>query len=570
MGGKTKSQRKREKNKAIAEAYQKLKADYGILLREITSLKQQNDPTYNGGQSDYSICNPTYNGDQSGYSICDPTDNGGQSGYSICDPTDNGGQSGYSICDPTDNGGQSGYSICDPTDNGGQSRYSICDPIDNGGQSGYFIHDPTYNGGRSGYCIWNHVDNGSQSGQSSSSICDPTYGTRYKPKPPQLCPRFPEHREILSLDAGFAQTPVLREIFSFRDYIASPQDIHQEMKRFGVDLEVIASKIAPSVVAVSSFYGSKIKFDCSGLIIHWSSSEKEAIILTSAKLLYYPKGSEVEFHLIVRMADGTLLLAKEDHVDYYYNLLTLKVKPVVEPEVVDLRSRQAGIVDGMNVISFGRSLLTFTLYGDRGKLSEYPPSFGCYELSATNCGIPEIGEGGPLVNDEGYVVGINFFGHYRCAQALPTPTILSCLEMWKSFSTVLRPWFGIRVIDVKEYRKLVSNPGKELDASNRDLSVSVKEVHEGSVAYKNNVKSGDKVATLNGTKIETVKQYSQLLSEASRAATACESGHRLMAVINPFDRPTDDIIIEANNISVDDKRFSSCWPLLVSDDWDNC
>ena len=180
--------------------------------------------------------------------------------------------------------------------------------------------------------------------------------------------------------------------------------------------------------------------------------------------------------LIVRMADGTLLLAKEDHVDYYYNLLTLKVKPVVEPEVVDLRSRQAGVVDGMKVISFGRSLLTSTLYGDRGKLFEYPPSFGCYELSATDCGIREIGEGGPLVNDAGYVVGINFFGHYRCAQALATPTILSCLEMWKSFSTVLRPWFGISVTDVKQYRKLVSNPGKELDASNRDLSVFVKEV----------------------------------------------------------------------------------------------
>ncbi|WOG95716.1 hypothetical protein DCAR_0415043 [Daucus carota subsp. sativus] len=559
MGGKTKSQRKREKNKAIAEAYQKLKADYEILLREFTSLKQQNDHTYNGGQSLLIITtknDPPYNGGQSLLIITTKNDspyNGGQSG---CD------QSGYSMCDPTDNGGQSGYSICDPIDNGGrcgQSGYSICDPIDNGsrcGQSGYSICDP--------------IDNGSRCGQSSYSICDPTYGDRYKPKPPQLCPRFPEQREILSLDVGFAQTPVLREIFSFWDYIASPQDIHQEMKRFGVDLEVISSKIAPSVVAVSSFYGSKIKFDCSGLIIHWSSSEKEAIILTSAKLLYYPKGSEVEFHLIVRMADGTLLLAKEDHVDYYYNLLTLKVKPVVEPEVVDLRSRQAGVVDGMKVISFGRSLLTSTLYGDRGKLFEYPPSFGCYELSATDCGIREIGEGGPLVNDAGYVVGINFFGHYRCAQALPTPTILSCLEMWKSFSTVLRPWFGIRVIDVKQYRKLVSNPGKELDASNRDLSVSVEEVHEGSVAYKYNVKSGDKVVTLNGTKIETVKQYSQLLSEASRAATTCESGHRLMAVINPFDRPTDDIIIEADNISVDDKRFSSCWPLLVSDDWDNC
>lgn len=96
------------------------------------------------------------------------------------------------------------------------------------------------------------------------------------------------------------------------------------------------------------------------------------------------------FQLIVRMADGTLLLAKEDHVDYYYNLLTLKVKPIVEPEVVDLRSRQAGVVDGMEVISLGRCFLASTLYHSRGKLSEYPPYFGCCELSKTDCGIPEV------------------------------------------------------------------------------------------------------------------------------------------------------------------------------------
>ncbi|KAK1381426.1 hypothetical protein POM88_028170 [Heracleum sosnowskyi] len=389
---------------------------------------------------------------------------------------------------------------------------------------------------------------------------------RYKP---ELCPRFPEQRETLSLDAGFAQTRVLKELLCYQDFIAYPVHIADEMDNFGLDLGVVSSKIAPSVVAVSSFFGTKKKFDCSGLVIHWSSSEKEATILTSAKLLYYPKDSGVEFHLIVRMADGTLLLAKEEHVDYYYNLLTLKVKPIVEPEVVDLRSRQTDAVDGMKVISLARSFFTSTLYDSSGKLNECLPYFGCCELLTADCGIREIGEGGPLVTDARYVVGINFFGYSQCVHPLPTPTILSCLEMWKSFSTVVRPWFGIRVFDVIQRCKQLSVPGNEVDASNRDLYVFVQKVYEGSVAHKNNIKSRDIVATLNRTKIETVKQYSQLFSEASRAATACDSGHRLMAVINPVDRPTDDVIIEADYLSVDDKRFSSCWPVFDGHDWVN-
>ncbi|KAK1385411.1 hypothetical protein POM88_023146 [Heracleum sosnowskyi] len=335
------------------------------------------------------------------------------------------------------------------------------------------------------------------------------------------------------------------------------------------DFGVVSSKIAPSVVAVSSFFGTEKKFDCSGLVIHWSSSEKEATILTSAKLLYYPKDSGVEFHLIIRMADGTLLLAKEEHVDYYYNLLTLKVKPIVEPEVVDLRSRQTDVVDGMKVISLARSFFTSTLYDSSGNLNECLPYFGCCELLTADCGIPEIGEGGPLVTDAGYVVGINFFGYSQCVHPLPTPTILSCLEMWKSFSTVVRPWFGIKVFDVIQRCKRLSVPGNEVDASNRDLYVFVQKVYEGSVAHKNNIKSRDIVATLNETKIQTVKHYSQLCSEASRAATACDSGHHLMAVINPVDRPTDDVIIEADYLSVDDKRFSGCWPVFDGHDWVN-
>lgn len=109
--GKTKSQRRREKNKAIAESYKLLKAKYEILLVEIESLKQQVLFLFN--LSPIICCKinfinlspivclllihnyiliittkkniPTFD-HQSGYSIWNPTHNGGQSGYSIWNP----------------------------------------------------------------------------------------------------------------------------------------------------------------------------------------------------------------------------------------------------------------------------------------------------------------------------------------------------------------------------------------------------------------------------------------------------------------------------------------------------
>lgn len=91
------------------------------------------------------------------------------------------------------------------------------------------------------------------------------------------------------------------------------------------------------------------------------------------------------FQLIVRMTDGTLLLAKEDYVDYYHNVLTLKVKSTVELKVYDLRSKQAEIVKGMNVIALGRNFDTYSLVDNNGNLNQEYPSFGCDELLRSSC-----------------------------------------------------------------------------------------------------------------------------------------------------------------------------------------
>ncbi|WOH02566.1 hypothetical protein DCAR_0521955 [Daucus carota subsp. sativus] len=386
----------------------------------------------------------------------------------------------------------------------------------------------------------------------------------------ELCLRFPqtqfdptvfkEIQDFYSFKPSASH--ILNEISSCPDLDISTASVNNE------DLGVVYSEIAPSVVSVCAFDGVERKWHCSGLVIHWSLTDNEATILTSAKVLFKPKDPEFKFHLIIRMGDGTVLFGKEDQVDFYHNLLTLKVKSKVELEVLDLRSRQAQIVHGMEVISLGRSFYSSCLYDSFGNLYEEHPNFGCDELLKSSCGIREICEGGPLVTRDGYVVGINFFGDHPCAHPLPTPIILSCLEMWKSFRMIVRPWFGIRLIDMNQLSKEVSNHVRKFfNISTLKSHVFVKEVFMGSVARKSNVRRYDSVATVNGIRIESYKQYSQLLSEASRAATSCDSSQRLVAVINPFDCRTEDISIEAEYVSVDDGRLYDCWPAAKVEEW---
>lgn len=85
------------------------------------------------------------------------------------------------------------------------------------------------------------------------------------------------------------------------------------------------------------------------------------------------------------MVDGTLFLAKEDYVDYYHNLLTLRVKSTLELKVLDLRPRQADIVEGMNVIALGRDFDTRLLLDYSGKLNLEYPYYGCDELLRSTC-----------------------------------------------------------------------------------------------------------------------------------------------------------------------------------------
>lgn len=77
-------------------------------------------------------------------------------------------------------------------------------------------------------------------------------------------------------------------------------------------------------------------------------------------------------------------------MNFYHNLITLKVKSAIELKAVDLAAKQADIVGGMNVCALGRSFYSLSLTNSPGELHLQNPLFGCDDLLRSTCSVSVV------------------------------------------------------------------------------------------------------------------------------------------------------------------------------------
>ncbi|KAK2377572.1 putative protease Do [Trifolium repens] len=339
----------------------------------------------------------------------------------------------------------------------------------------------------------------------------------------------------------------------------SPRDLHRTWEEASYNDDRLKSAIrelAPSVVSVSYFTGFQRKVDCSGFIIDWDDSKGIATLLTSAKLTRSPS-KRGNYYIIVRLANGKMLLAEEDYVDYYHNIVTFKVNSDAKLRPLNL-SPPLPIQQDIEVVALARNFCTCKLSESCGLLRGDYPYFGCEQLLSSTCSSGQAGEGGPLITKAGQIIGINFFDGHRYVHPLPTSVIRLCLENWKSHGIVMQPWLGFTAIDI-------SNLPFDTYEFNYDSSLVVKEVYKGSPADKVGVRSGDSINAVNGWELSSVglQKYSELLNEASDKLSACRPNQTDRMV---FVRVNGNKLVHAENLSVNHKNFCSCW-LGGESDW---
>ncbi|KAK1402535.1 hypothetical protein POM88_002140 [Heracleum sosnowskyi] len=335
----------------------------------------------------------------------------------------------------------------------------------------------------------------------------------------------------------------------------SPHDLHLKWRLAShkcKELSSIVMNFAPSIVSVSVFSGVKRYLDCSGYIIDWDDSNKIATILTSAKVMRFP-GERDDYYIVIRLANGKILLAEEDYVDYYNNIVTLKVNSDTTLKPVE---RDVETVEGV-VVALGREFYTCKLLESSGVICKDHPYFGCELLVSSTCSGSEVLEGGPLITGMGHGCGINFFDGSKFIHPLPTSVIYSCLDKWNSSRIVMRPWFGLSVIDIAQ---LPHGVLENIAGVRDDSTAVVKEVYEGSPADKAGLHSGETVTALMRSQrkitIDSASEYARTLSNISGELSACYLNNTPEILISVRGYDSDICkVVHAEILRVNDKKF---------------
>uniref|UniRef100_A0A0E0M2R9 PDZ domain-containing protein n=1 Tax=Oryza punctata TaxID=4537 RepID=A0A0E0M2R9_ORYPU len=203
-------------------------------------------------------------------------------------------------------------------------------------------------------------------------------------------------------------------------------------------------EVAPSVVALQSLTGDTQHFSCSGTIVE--VSEGIGIIVTVANLVKHPDADE----LVEKLKNDEVLDGDLASYDFYHNICLIKFK-IVRPVHLPEKSFSSNIEDinlnelcSKDVVALGRDKSTHYLWVRTGKVISKGCEFDCEELLVSSCKISKEAVGGPLMDFDGNIIGMNYY-HSEETPFIPSFIVSKCLVQLKNSGKVVRPWHGLRV-----------------------------------------------------------------------------------------------------------------------------
>ncbi|KAK4711635.1 hypothetical protein R3W88_006148 [Solanum pinnatisectum] len=244
-----------------------------------------------------------------------------------------------------------------------------------------------------------------------------------------------------------------------------------------------ALTVSRSVVSRESYSGEEMIFQCSGTII--DSVDTCNIILTSASLLRCSTNRNSvadNIKVIVHLFDGRSFDGHIESYDFHYNVAAIKIQldtllPGTEEKSIQLRphSNSFDLIPGVSVIALGRlNKKPYDIMAAPGEFSidrcDYD-DFDCKELFMATCKITIAtsftpfflkkknslshlhllwwicGDGGPLINHFGKVIGICFHDVGSTA-FLPINIASIWWEHHKKYGQSHPPWLGMEVTNL--------------------------------------------------------------------------------------------------------------------------
>ncbi|CAK8544642.1 unnamed protein product [Lathyrus sativus] len=291
---------------------------------------------------------------------------------------------------------------------------------------------------------------------------------------------------------------------------------------FGKDtIANAAAKVGPAVVNISvpqDFYGITTgKSIGSGTIIN-----KDGTILTCAHVVVDFQGTKSlsKGKIDVTLQDGRTFEGKVVNADLHSDIAVLKINsetPLPEAKLgSSTRLRPGDWVIAMGCPHSLQNTVTAGIVScvDR-KSSDLGFSGTPREYLQTDCAINVGNSGGPLVNMDGEIVGVNIMKVLAAdglGFSVPIDSVCKIIEHFKKRGRVIRPWLGLRMLDLNE---MIIAQLKKKDASfpNVNKGILVPMVTPESPGDRAGFRPGDVVIQFDGKPVESMKEVIEMMGD---------------------------------------------------------
>ncbi|CAL0302295.1 unnamed protein product [Lupinus luteus] len=337
---------------------------------------------------------------------------------------------------------------------------------------------------------------------------------------------FPQHLSFPSISGlfpvnSYRVSPVPSSDIT-KEYSGAVHDGSKPCGCFGRDsIANAAAKVGPAVVNIvvpQDFHGITAgKGIGSGTIIN-----KDGTILTCAHVVVDFQGTRISSRrkVEVTLQDGRTFVGKVIHADQHSDIAIVKINSETPLPEAKLGS-SSRLRPGDWVIAMGcpLSLQNTVTAGIVSCVDRKSSDLGFTgmqrEYLQTDCAINLGNSGGPLVNIDGEVVGVNIMKVLAAdglGFSVPIDSVCKIIEHFNKSGRVIRPWLGLKMLDLNE---MIIAQLKKRDASfpNVEKGILVPMVTPRSPGDRAGFRPGDVVVEFDGKPVESMKEVIEIMGD---------------------------------------------------------
>lgn len=273
-------------------------------------------------------------------------------------------------------------------------------------------------------------------------------------------------------------------------------------------------KVYNATILVESYKNNKLSGSGTGFI--YKKDDKYGYIITNNHVIEGASSVKI-LNNEGTIVDGTILGSDE-----YSDIAVIRIDKDAALQVAEIGSSSDSEV-GDTLFTVGSPLgseyigtVTKGILSGKNRLVTVSLTSGSYMIEAlqTDAAMNPGNSGGPLVNMNGKVIGVNSLKLVEdeiegMGFAIPIETVMSVIDKLESGSKIERPYLGVQLIDATSSYQLFYNRITISDKVTYGAVIAY--VEDNKVASDSGLKKGDVIIEIDGVKIDDTSKFRYVL-----------------------------------------------------------